>query len=118
MLGCLPTSLSPWELVSPHTSLAPGPDLEGSCIVASSTPVRISVSLDRGPQAARRSVSTRVEGKLIQRKRVRAPEEIPDAEHELLIESVCAIDVAKAMPTAATIAMSLFSRALAMPSHA
>jgi hypothetical protein len=30
----------------------PGSDLEGSRIVASSTPVRISVSLDRGPQAA------------------------------------------------------------------
>jgi hypothetical protein len=37
---------------SPWASLAPGPDLEGSRTVASSTPVRISVP-DRGPRAAR-----------------------------------------------------------------
>lgn len=40
---------------SPWASLAPGPDLEGSRTVASSTPVRISVP-DRGPRAARRLV--------------------------------------------------------------
>jgi hypothetical protein len=35
--------------MSPHMSLAPGPDLEGSRTVASSTPVRISVSLTEAP---------------------------------------------------------------------
>ena len=35
--------------MSPQTSLAPGPDLEGSRIVASSTPVRISVPLTEAP---------------------------------------------------------------------
>jgi IS605 OrfB family transposase len=35
--------------VSPRESLAPGPDLEGSRIVASSTPVRISVPLTEAP---------------------------------------------------------------------
>ena len=32
----------------------------------------------------------------VKRKQLPAPEEIPDAEHELVIERVCAIDVAKA----------------------
>ncbi|MGH3971452.1 MAG: IS110 family transposase, partial [Mycobacterium sp.] len=32
----------------------------------------------------------------MKRKHVSVPEEIPDAEHELVIERVCAIDVAKA----------------------
>ena len=35
--------------VSPQTSLAPGPDLQGSRTVASSTPVRISVALTEAP---------------------------------------------------------------------
>ena len=33
---------------------------------------------------------------------MREPEEIPDADHELMIERVCAIDVAKASGTVCT----------------
>jgi IS605 OrfB family transposase len=53
--------------VSPRESLAPGPDLEGSRIVASSTPVRISVPLTEVPgQPAKESASTRLEGNRIE----------------------------------------------------
>ena len=38
------------DLQSPLMSLVPGPDLEGSRIVASSTPVRISVPLTEAPR--------------------------------------------------------------------
>jgi hypothetical protein len=75
-------------------SLAPGPDLEGSRTVASSTPVRISVSLDRGPQATRPDGLCEYDWRAIELNQI--PEEIPDAEHELVAERVCAVDVAKA----------------------
>jgi len=75
-------------------SLVSGLDLEGSRTVASSTPVRLSVSLYRRPRAPHPWIlfgfgwrTTEVKFK---------PEVIPDDEHELVIERVCAIDVAKA----------------------
>jgi Transposase len=91
----------------PSLSLMPGPDLEGSWIVALSTPVRFSVSLDRGPPGdppewnidgivwRAGEVAARRKQK---RKPIRTPVpvEIADAEHELVIERAAAIDVAKA----------------------
>ncbi len=86
-------------------SLAPGPDLEGSRTVASSTPVRISVSLTEAPgRPTRWNGWIRLEGKRSGSRRVSQagagglvePVEIPDAEHELVIERAAAIDVAKA----------------------
>jgi hypothetical protein len=56
-------------------------------------------SLDRGPQAAHPSdVIRRVEDNELRSKpkKMPEPEEIPDAEYELMIERVAAIDVAKA----------------------
>ena len=59
-------------------------------------------SLDRGPQATRPGMcgcgwrTSELRSKPKQRP---VPEEIPDAEHELVIERVCAIDVAKASGT-------------------
>ena len=78
-------------------SLAPGPDLEGSRTVASSTPVRISVPLTEAPRRPDLS-SVNVFGGQEKwgSKQAGEPEEIPDAEHELIIERVAAIDVAKA----------------------
>jgi hypothetical protein len=79
--------------VSLWISLVPGPDLEGPRTVASSTPVRISVSLYRGPRAAHpvRWCGCYWRASELEQE----PEEIPDAEHELVLERVCAIDVAK-----------------------
>lgn len=74
-------------------SLTSGPDLEGSRPVASSTPVRISVP-DRGPRAAR-DLATGVGGTAADVNKPNPIEEIPDADHEQLIERVAAIDVAK-----------------------
>ncbi len=75
-------------------SLVSGLDLEGSRTVASSTPVRLSVFLYRRPRAPHPWIivgfgwrTTEVKFK---------PEVIVDDEHELVIERVCAIDVAKA----------------------
>jgi hypothetical protein len=85
-------------------SLAPGPDLEGSRIVASSTPVRISVPLTEAPRAAHPVWMDSVGGKAKWVKRVRrkptpanksVPVEIVDAEHELVIDRAAAVDVAK-----------------------
>ena len=86
-------------------SLAPGPDLEGSRTVASSTPVRISVPLTEAPgRPTRWNGWIRLEGKRSgsttqdkQKPAMAEPVEIPDAEHELVIERVAAIDVAKAV---------------------
>ena len=73
-------------------SLAPGPDLEGSRTVASSTPVRISVSLTEAPgQPALLECGCYWRTSELKQE----PEEIPDTEHELVLERVCAIDVAK-----------------------
>ena len=73
-------------------SLAPGLDLEGSRTVASSTPVRISVpSTDApGQPFCRCGIGWRTRDVKMR------PVEIPDDDHELVIERVCAIDVAKA----------------------
>ena len=90
--GRLPTPTCSWA-ASPWVSLAPGPDLEGSRTVAASTPIRISVSLDRGPQATRHGMGG-CDWRTSELKH--EPEEIPDAEHELVIERVAAVDVAKA----------------------
>src|SRR6188508_128717 len=90
--GRLPTPTGSWA-ASPWVSLAPGPDLEGSRTVAASTPIRISVSLDRGPQATRHGMGG-CDWRTSELKH--EPEEIPDAEHELVIERVAAVDVAKA----------------------
>src|SRR6476660_3160108 len=90
--GRLPTPTCSWA-VSTWVSLAPGPDLEGSRTVAASTPIRISVSLDRGPQATRHGMGG-CDWRTSELKH--EPEEIPDAEHELVIERVAAVDVAKA----------------------
>src|SRR6187551_1771741 len=90
--GRLPTPTCSWA-ASPWVSLAPGPDLEGSRAVAASTPIRISVSLDRGPQATRHGMGG-CDWRTSELKH--EPEEIPDAEHELVIERVAAVDVAKA----------------------
>ena len=77
-------------------SLVPGPDLEGSRTVASSTPVRISVPLSEAPgQPAVRLCRLDWRASELKPKQAPAPEEIPDAEHELVLERVCAIDVAK-----------------------
>src|SRR6188472_2383150 len=86
--GRLPTPTCSWA-ASPWVSLAPGPDLEGSRTVAASTPIRISVSLDRGPQATRHGMGG-CDWRTSELKH--EPEEIPDAEHE----RVAAVDVAKA----------------------
>ena len=48
--GRLPTPIGSWAW-SPSLSLVPGPDLQGSRTVASSTPVRLRFP-DRGPRAA------------------------------------------------------------------
>jgi hypothetical protein len=91
-----------WDLVSPHVSLASGPDLEGSRTVASSTPVRLSVPLTEAP---RRPALCEVwmcleDNELRSKPKHRpVPEEIPDADHELVMERVCAVDVAKASGT-------------------
>src|SRR6476469_8203426 len=79
--------------VSPWVSLAPGLDLEGSPTVTSSTPIRISVPLDRGPPG-----DPPCWGGNGWRTREVQPEvgKIPDAQHELLLARVAAIDVAKA----------------------
>src|SRR5260370_13107539 len=91
--------------MSPQTSLAPGPDLEGSRIVASSTPVRISVPLTEAPGRPTRwnrtdsiggQAEMRARRKTKQKPAMVEPVEIPDAEHELVIERAAAIDVAKA----------------------
>src|SRR6185436_17609536 len=75
-------------------SLVSGLDLEGSRTVASSTPVRLSVSLYRHPRAPHPWI---LFGFGWRTKEVKfKPEVIPDDEHELVIERVCAIDVAKA----------------------
>ena len=50
-------------------------------------------SLDRGPQATRHGIGG-CDWRTSELKH--EPEEIPDAEHEMVIERVCAIDVAKA----------------------
>ena len=76
--------------MSPQTSLAPGPDLEGSRIVASSTPVRISVPLTEAPGRPTRwnrtdSIGGQAEmgarRKTKQKPAMVEPVEIPDAEH-------------------------------------
>src|SRR6478672_8928372 len=90
--GRLPTPTCSWA-ASPWVSLAPGPDLEGSRTVAASTPIRISVSLDRGPQTTRHGMGG-CDWRTSELKH--EPEAIPDAEHELVIERVAAVDVAKA----------------------
>src|SRR6476620_7166541 len=90
--GRVATLTSSWA-VSPWVSLAPGPDLEGSRTVAASTPIRISAPLDRGPQATRHGMGG-CDWRTSELKH--EPEEIPDAEHELVIERVAAVDVAKA----------------------
>ena len=88
--------------MSPQTSLAPGPDLEGSRIVASSTPVRISVPLTEAPGRPTRwnrdwrASEVGARRKTKQKPAMVEPVEIPDAEHELVIERAAAIDVAKA----------------------
>src|SRR6476620_956164 len=54
-------------------------------------------SLDRGPQATRPVQCECVwRTRQVGKQASLAPEEIPDAEHELIIERVAAIDVAKA----------------------
>jgi transposase len=80
-------------IVSPSMSLVSGLDLEGSRTVASSTPVRFSVPLTDAP-----GQPAPVKSGLDWRTReVRTlPEVIVDDDHELVIERVCAIDVAKA----------------------
>src|SRR6476646_388964 len=90
--GRLPTPTCSWA-ASPWVSLAPGPDLGGSRTVAASTPIRISVSLARGPQTTRHGMGG-CDWRTSELKH--EPEEIPDAEHELVIERVAAVDVAKA----------------------
>jgi transposase len=91
--------------MSPQTSLAPGPDLEGSRIVASSTPVRISVPLTEalgrptrwnGTDSIGGQAEMGARRKTKQKPAMVEPVEIPDAEHELVIERAAAIDVAKA----------------------
>src|SRR6185312_5952820 len=72
-------------------SLAPGLDL-GSRTVASSTPVRISVPSTDAPGGP--FVGCRI-GWRTRDVKMR-PVETPDDDHELVIERVCAIDVAKA----------------------
>lgn len=61
--------------------------------VASSTPVRISVSLCRGPRATHLFERCGCYWGTSEVKE--EPEEIPDTAHELVLERVCAIDVAK-----------------------
>ena len=80
-------------IVSPSMSLVSGLDLVGSRTVASSTPVRFSVPLTDAP-----GQPAPVKSGLGWRTReVRTvPEVIVDDDHELVIERVCAIDVAKA----------------------
>jgi transposase len=53
-------------------------------------------SLDRGPQAARPVFGMDWRTSKLRSKRRPVPEEIPDADHELVMERVCAVDVAKA----------------------
>ncbi len=84
---------TPWY-VSPPMSLVSGLDLEGSRTVASSTPVMIFGFLLPASRAPHPWIlsgfgwrTTEVKFK---------PEVIPDDEHELVIERVCAIDLAKA----------------------
>ena len=80
-------------------SLVPGPDLEGSRTVASSTPVRISVPFDRGPRAAHPwngGLDWRTNELRTRPKQRPEPEEIPDGEHDLVAERVASIDVANA----------------------
>jgi len=97
--GRLSTSMSILGPANPHLSLGAGARPGGSRTVASSTPVRISVPFDRGPRATRLlecGCGWR-KGKLRSKPNLTpVPEEIPDAEHELVIERVAAIDVAKA----------------------
>src|SRR6266702_1934310 len=91
-VGCLPTSSFLWGRVIPWASLTPGPDLAGSCTVASSTPVRFSVPCPRPPGIPPATCVAGWRTGVVTSK----PEEIPDADHELMIERVCAVDVAKA----------------------
>src|SRR4029077_10531653 len=89
--GRLPTPTCSWvcePVGQPGAGARPG-----SRTVALSTPIRISVSLDRGPQATRHGMGG-CDWRTSELKH--EPEEIPDAEHELVIERVAAVDVAKA----------------------
>ena len=72
--------------------LVSGLDLEGSGTVASSTPVRFSVSLTDAPGSP--SYDEWIGWETSEVKTV--PEAIVDDDHELVIERVCAIDVSKA----------------------
>src|SRR5258708_34981026 len=82
--------------VSLLMSLVPGPDLEGSRTVASSTPVRLSVPLTEAPRRPAPCSVMDWRTSELRSKRRPVPEEIPDADHELVMERVCAVDVAKA----------------------
>src|ERR1700752_2376107 len=97
--GRLSTPMSILGPANPHLSLGAGARSGGPRTVASSTPVRISVPFDRSPRATRLfecGCGWR-KGKLRSRPNLTpVPQEIPDAEHELVIERVAAIDVAKA----------------------
>lgn len=73
-------------------SLALGLDLEGSRIVASSTPVRISVSSTDAPGSFFVSCGIGWRTRDVKMR----PVKIADGDHELVVEPVCAIDVAKA----------------------
>ncbi len=79
-------------------SLGAGARPGGSRTVASSTPVRISVPLTEAPgRPAYWNLDVVEESELRSKpNQTPVPQEIPDAEHELVIERVAAIDVAKA----------------------
>ena len=79
-------------IVSLSMRLVSGLDLEGSGTVASSTPVRFSVSLTDAPGSP--SYDEWIGWETSEVKTV--PEAIVDDDHELVIERVCAIDVSKA----------------------
>ena len=67
-------------------SLVSGLDLEGSRTVAMSTPVRLSVPLTDAP----RQPAFGVFGLGWRTSELKIPEEIPDDDHELVIERLCA----------------------------
>src|SRR5271166_2112101 len=92
--GCLSTPIFAWVCEPAEESGAgvrPG-RVTHCCFEHAGQNFRLS--LNRDPQATRPAKSADIDWRTSELKQ--DPEEIPDAEHELVLNRVCAIDVAKA----------------------